>query len=341
MSETSTAARAADPRAVEAQVSAFCSDLRTLRQEIAKMIVGQEDIVEGVLMCVLGSGHALLEGVPGLGKTMLVRTLAECVAATFARIQFTPDLMPADIVGTNIIVEDPDGGKRFEFQRGPIFTNILLADEINRATPKTQSALLEAMSEGSVTVAKHTYPLEKPFFVMATQNPLEMEGTYPLPEAQLDRFFFKLKVGFPGRDALHLILDRTTSDDRPHPAPVVTKSRLLEMRELVRRVPLARNVQDYAVRVLQSTHPDAAEATRMTKQFVRYGASPRGVQAMILASKIRALLEGRYAVSIDDIRHVAPPALRHRIILNFEGEAEGIDPDAIIADALASTPEAV
>lgn len=327
--------------AIEAAVAEFCGDLDRLRQEISTMMVGQEDIIEGVIMCVLGSGHALLEGVPGLGKTLLVRTMAECVSATFSRIQFTPDLMPADILGTNVIVEDPGGGKRFEFQRGPIFANILLADEINRATPKTQSALLEAMSEGSVTVSKNTYILEKPFFVLATQNPLEMEGTYPLPEAQLDRFFFKLKVGFPGRADLHTILDRTTSDHRPQPQPVIDKARLLQMRELVRRVPLSRNVQDYAVRVLQATHPDTEDATKMTKQFVRYGGSPRGVQAVILAAKIRSLLEGRYAVSIDDIRHVAPLALRHRMILNFEGEAEGVDPDDIIVDILKHTPDAV
>ena len=330
-----------DAREIEAIVGTFCADLRRLRDEIGKMIVGQEAIVQGVITAVLGGGHALLEGVPGLGKTMLVRTLAACIHADFSRIQFTPDLMPADIVGTNVIIEDDRGGKHFEFQRGPIFANIILADEINRATPKTQSALLEAMQDGSVTVSKHTYKLDQPFFVLATQNPLEMEGTYPLPEAQLDRFFFKLKVEFPDRESLHTILDRTTSDEQPTPQPVMDRARIVEMKHLVRRVPLSRTVQDYAVRVLQSSHPENASATELVKKFVRYGASPRGVQTAILAAKIRALLDGRYAVSIDDIRRVMKPALRHRILLSFEGEAEGIDPDRIIADIMERTPEAV
>lgn len=324
---------------VESYVASFTQDLRKLREEIGTMIVGQEEIVEGVLMCLLGGGHALLEGVPGLGKTMLVRTLAETIHATFSRIQFTPDLMPADIVGTNVIIEE-NGAKRFEFSKGPIFAHIVLADEINRATPKTQSALLEAMSEGSVTVAKQTYKLEKPFFVLATQNPLEMEGTYPLPEAQLDRFFFKLVVQYPDKQDLHTILDRTTADTQPKPQVVIAKERIMEMRELVRKVPLARQIQDYAVRVVLATHPENAEATPKSKQFMRYGASPRGLQAIILAAKIRALLEGRYAVAIDDIRHVAAPALRHRLILNFEGEAEGVQADAIIAEILKATKEA-
>src|SRR5262245_39593518 len=319
------------------EVQAFARDVGRLRDEVGKVIVGHEAIVEGVVTALLAGGHVLLEGVPGLGKTMLVRTLADAVHLSFSRIQFTPDPMPADILGTNVIVED-GGGKRFQFQRGPIFAHVVLADEVNRATPKTQSALLESMQEHSVTVAKTTYKLEAPFFVLATQNPLEMEGTYPLPEAQLDRFFVKLKVTFPSRAALHTILDRTTGESDVRAEKCVSGQRLLELRELVRQVPVARPVQDYAIRVLESTHPSTT-APELTRKFIRYGASPRGAQACLLGAKIKALLDGRFAASGDDIKAVAKPCLRHRLILNFEGEAEGIDPDTVIDQILNVTPE--
>ncbi len=322
-----------------AEVQEFREKVNRLRQEIGKAIVGQHDIVEGVLVCMLAGGHTLLEGVPGLGKTMLVRTLARVLDLSFSRIQFTPDLMPADILGTNMILEDERGTKSFNFQRGPIFANLVLADEINRATPKTQSALLEAMQEKSVTVAKHTYELERPFFVLATQNPLEMEGTYPLPEAQLDRFFYKLKVSFPAREELHAIMDRTTHGTDPEVRRVTSRDDLLRMQALARRVPVSRPVQDYALRLLEATHPDQPRTPKITKQYVRYGASPRGAQTILLGAKINALLEGRYSPSCGDVRKVAKPALRHRMILNFEGEAEGVDPDTIIDAILKELPE--
>lgn len=326
------------PAGVEAEVKLFGERLEGLREEVGKMIVGMGTVVDGAISCLLADGHALLEGVPGLGKTMLVRTLAEALSLDFARIQFTPDLMPADIVGTNVIQEG-EGGKHFEFQKGPVFCNILLADEINRATPKTQSALLEAMQEKSVTVANQTYRLSPPFLVLATQNPLEMEGTYPLPEAQLDRFLFKLNVSFPSREQLHEIMDRTTQSTSPEVTPALDQESILEMRTLVRRVPVSRHVQDYVIRILEATHPDSPEALPVTKKYVRYGGSPRGAQAMMLGAKINALLDGRYAASCEDVRTVASPALRHRIILNFEGEAEGVNNDDIIGEILSELPE--
>jgi MoxR-like ATPase len=312
----------------------FRSDFEVLRAEIAKMIVGLEDVVQGVLACLLADGHALLEGVPGLGKTLLVRTLAQCLDLKFSRIQFTPDLMPADVVGTNIIVESPGGGKEFRFQAGPVFANIILADEVNRATPKTQSAMLEAMQEHSVTVAGTMRKLQEPFFVLATQNPIEMEGTYPLPEAQLDRFMFKLLVGYPSLEQLGVIMDRTTGGAIPQVSPVLDGARVLEMRQVVREVPIASHVREYALNIVLATHPGSPAATEMTNRFVRYGASPRAAQALILAGKVFALLDGRFNVSFDDIRKAAPAALRHRILLNFEGQAEGVSTDAITAEIL-------
>jgi MoxR-like ATPase len=317
-------------------VQAFQRDLKTVREEVGRVLVGQRDVVDGVLTCLLAGGHCLLEGVPGLGKTLLVRTLARVLDLQFSRIQFTPDLMPSDILGTQVLAEGEHGSRRFEFQRGPVFAHLVLADEINRATPKTQSALLEAMQEHAVTVAKTTWPLEQPFLVLATQNPLEMEGTYPLPEAQLDRFLFKLQVPFPGREEIHTILERTTGADDVALTPRLTRGRILELRALAREVAVARHVQDFAVRLLLATHPDGEGATAMVKRYVRFGASPRGAQSVLLAAKIRALMDGRYAASVDDVRASAPPALRHRLILNFEGEAEGVRADAVIAELLAS-----
>jgi MoxR-like ATPase len=302
-------------------------------------MVGQREILDGVLTCLLAGGHALLEGVPGLGKTMLVRSLAAALDLSFARIQFTPDLMPADILGTTVIAEDDRGRQAFEFRPGPLFAQLVLADEINRATPKTQSALLEAMQERAVTISRTTHRLEEPFLVMATQNPLEMEGTYPLPEAQLDRFFFKLKVSFPSRGELHEILERTTGSEEPAIRAVLDKGMVLQARELARSVAVARHVQDFAIRVLEATHGDRREAPELVRRYVRYGASPRGAQACLMAAKVQALFDARFNASIEDIRKAVKPALRHRLILNFEGEAEGITTDQVLDDVLANVSE--
>jgi MoxR-like ATPase len=313
----------------------FAERAQAIEREVANVIVGQRELVRHTLTCLLANGHALLEGVPGLGKTMLVRTIADVIDCSFNRIQFTPDLMPADITGTNILIEE--GGSRvFRFQPGPVFANLVLADEINRATPKTQSSLLEAMQEHQVTVARQRYPLDPPFFVLATQNPLEMEGTYPLPEAQLDRFLFKVMVPFPTEDDLIQIVDRTTGSDTASAAKVCTAAEIVEMQRLARAVPIAPHVTAYAVSVLSATHPDQPRAPELVREYVRYGGSPRGAQALVTAGKIGALLDGRFNVSIDDIRAVALPALRHRIILNFEGEAEGITSEAIVRTILES-----
>jgi MoxR-like ATPase len=325
----------------EQTVAAFAETVAKVRGEVGKLVVGQRAVLDGVLTCLFAGGHALLEGVPGLGKTALVRTLASALDLRFARVQFTPDLMPSDIVGTMVLSEDERGHRRFEFQAGPIFAHIVLADEINRTTPKTQSALLEAMQEHSVTVGKTTHALEEPFLVLATQNPLEMEGTYPLPEAQLDRFLLKLHVDFPDAGELHQILERTTGRSAPSIGAVVQRDEIMRMRQVARDVAVARHVQDYAVRLLEATHRERRGATPLVKRYVRFGASPRGAQACLLAAKLQALFDARFHVSIEDIRRVAKPALRHRIILNFEGEAEGITQDSILDELIATIPETV
>jgi MoxR-like ATPase len=312
----------------------FRETAAAIEEQVGQVIVGQRELVRHTLITLLAGGNALLEGVPGLGKTMLVRTLAQAVDCAFSRIQFTPDLMPADIVGTNLIVEDEAGHRQFQFERGPIFANLVLADEINRATPKTQSAMLEAMQERSVTVAKQTRLLPEPFFVLATQNPLEMEGTYPLPEAQLDRFFFKVDVPFPTETELVEIANRTTGAAIPQARPVADGPAILSMQALARGVPIADHVTAYSARLLRATHPGDPGAPEVVGRYVRYGASPRGVQALILAGKIIALLDGRYNVAFDDLRQAALPALRHRLILNFEAQAEGVTTDEVISAIL-------
>ncbi len=307
--------------------------------EIRKIIVGQQEVIEGVITAILCNGHVLLEGLPGLGKTLLVKSLSQILDLKYSRIQFTPDLMPADIIGTNIIMEGEDGRRFFKFQEGPIFAQIILADEINRATPKTQSALLEAMQEQKVTVAGVSYNLKLPFFVLATQNPIEMEGTYPLPEAQVDRFFFKLKVGYPTPSDLREIVDRTTVKELPTPSKVIDGDELRRVQLLIRKMPVASHVVDYAVRLILATQPQSPFATEKIKKYVRYGSSPRGVQTLIAAAKVKAFRKGRFNVSFDEVREVALPSLRHRILLNFEGEAEEIDSDELVNDVVNSTPE--
>ncbi|MBC7782398.1 MAG: MoxR family ATPase [Burkholderiales bacterium] len=329
-----------DPQ-IQASSDAFRRDYRAVKAEIGKAIVGHDQIIDGVLTCLFVGGHALLEGVPGLGKTALIRSLAEALNLKFSRIQFTPDLMPADVIGTNIIQEDEHGRRAFKFMEGPIFSQIVLADEINRATPKTQSALLEAMQEKQVTAGGSVRKLEQPFFVMATQNPLEQEGTYPLPEAQLDRFFFKLVVNYSNRQELHEILNRTTKEYRPEITPVIDAKKIIEHQYLVRQVVVAPHVQDYAIRCTLATHPQGEFAVPMVNQFFRVGASPRAAQAITLAAKVRALLDNRFHVSFQDIKDVATPAMRHRVIMNFEGEAEGITTDAVLAKVIEGVPTQV
>ncbi|NOT01364.1 MAG: AAA family ATPase [Phycisphaerales bacterium] len=328
---------------IDPAVENACKELRAkyekVREEIGKAIVGHADVVEGVLTALFVGGHVLLEGVPGLGKTYLIRTLATALDLEFSRIQFTPDLMPADIIGTNIISEDAATGRRsFEFQKGPLFAQIVLADEVNRATPKTQSAMLEAMQEHGVTVGRQRYVLREPFFVMATQNPIEQEGTYPLPEAQLDRFMFKLVVTYSGREELKTILDRTTTGYTPQINKVMTGPEIQGTQALVRRIVMAPHVQDYAIRLTMATQPGGRFAVEATNKYVRWGASPRAAQALTLGAKLLAMLDGRFNTSFSDVQKVYLPAMRHRVLLNFEGEAEGINVDDVLRKIIDATP---
>ena len=323
---------------VEQSIEAFRQDYQQLKAEIGKVIVGHEAIIDGTLSAIFAGGHVLLEGVPGLGKTLLVRTLSQALSLSFSRVQFTPDLMPADIVGTNLVVERSDGSKAFEFQHGPIFAHLILADEINRATPKTQSAMLEAMQERMVTAGGATRPLDQPFFVLATQNPIDQEGTYPLPEAQLDRFFFKLVVTYPTKEELKEVIRRTTEGFESSVAPILDGPTIQRYQELVRQVPVAEHVRDYAVRLILATHPDTENGAPISQQYLRFGSSPRGAQTLIVAAKVRALTDGRFNVSFEDIEACLLPALRHRLILNFEAEAEGMTTDQVLKNILANTP---
>jgi MoxR-like ATPase len=317
----------------------FIETARAIEAEIGQVIIGQSEVVRGVLTCLLAGGHALLEGIPGLGKTLLVRTIGEALELSFSRVQFTPDLMPADITGTSILRDTSDGARSLEFQPGPLFANLVLADEVNRATPKTQSALLEAMQERRVTAGRTTHTLPEPFFVLATQNPIEMEGTYPLPEAQLDRFLFKLTVPYPSEEDLLRIAQVTTGASMPHPNRVADGAALVDLMHFARDVPVAEPVLRFAVRIVRRTNPETPDAPAEIKRFARYGSSPRGLQSLVLGAKVRGLLEGRYNVAFDDIRAVALAALRHRIILGFEADAEGVTTDKLIHDVVATTPE--
>ena len=324
---------------LDEEVKSIRKNFELIDNELAKIIVGQKILIKHLFICLLCGGHALIEGVPGLGKTLIVRSLSKILDLNYSRIQFTPDLMPADILGTNMVKEDGSGNRFFEFYKGPIFGQLILADEINRASPKTQSALLEAMQEGKVTVFGSQYNLDPPFMVLATQNPIEMEGTYPLPEAQIDRFFFKLKINYPNQDELKNILEKTTEDYHYELNRVLGADAILTMKSLVKKVPVASHVKDFATRLVLASHPDNEHASERIKEYVLFGASPRGVQSLILAGKVSALIDGRYNVSLEDIKNVAKPALRHRMALNIRGETEGLDVDELVEEIVSSLGE--